>query len=105
MPKVEVKVAAAEGGSATSVEEVKHNHEPLKQTFHVGMILLGCGSSVRHTDGEVKEASKKATIEERKALLGTNLHEVTSLNIALSSHKIQTRYFSINGNIFDHTFQ
>ena len=103
-PKVEAKAAPGEGGS-TAVEEVKHTHEPLKQTFHVGMILLGCGSSVQKTDGDAKQASKKPTIEERKAQLGTNLHEVTSLNIALSSHKIQTRYFSINGNIFDRTFQ
>jgi len=44
-PKVEAKVVPAEGES-TAVEEVKHTHEPLKQTFHVGMILLGCGSSV-----------------------------------------------------------
>jgi hypothetical protein len=52
-PKVEAKVVAAEGGS-TIVEEVKHTHEPLKQTFHVGMILLGCGSSVRLPDGDAK---------------------------------------------------
>jgi hypothetical protein len=52
-PKVEAKVVPAEGGS-TSIEEVKHTHEPLKQTFHVGMILLGCGSSVRLPNGDAK---------------------------------------------------
>jgi U3 small nucleolar RNA-associated protein 14 len=52
-PKVEAKVVPAEGGG-TIVEEVKHTHEPLKQTFHVGMILLGCGSSVRLPDGDAK---------------------------------------------------
>jgi hypothetical protein len=52
-PKVEAKIVPAEGGS-TIVEEVKHTHEPLKQTFHVGMILLGCGSSVRLPDGDAK---------------------------------------------------
>ena len=50
-PKVEAKVVPAEGGS-TIVEEVKHTHEPLKQTFHVGMILLGCGSSVHLPNGD-----------------------------------------------------
>ena len=50
-PKVEAKVVPAEARS-TSVEEVKHTHEPLKQTFHVGMILLGCGSSVRLPNGD-----------------------------------------------------
>lgn len=43
------------------------------------MLLLGSG-----TQGE----------NER---IGTNLHEVVSLRIALSFHKIQVRYFSLDG--------
>ena len=52
-PKVDAKVVPA-GGGTPSAEEVKHYHEPLKQTFHVGMLLFGCGSSALEADGDVK---------------------------------------------------
>jgi hypothetical protein len=52
----------------------------MKQTFHVGMLLLGSGSQ-----GETER-------------IGSNLQEVISLRVALSFHKIQVRYFSLDGN-------
>jgi hypothetical protein len=54
------------------------------------MLLLGCGSASSGNGMEVAWQEK----------LGTNLFEVTALRIALSQHKIQTKYYSIEGNPF-----
>lgn len=63
-------------------QPIVHVHEPLKQTFHVGMILLGSGSMMPSSSPEAVESKKKSSLEERKAKLGTNLFEATSLRVA-----------------------
>jgi len=49
----------------------------MQQTFHVGMLVLGCGSA--HEGGDSTDKKNK---------LGTNLFEVTALRTALSQHNI-----------------
>lgn len=64
-------------------QPIVHVHEPLKQTFHVGMILLGCGSSIPSSSQDQLNSKKMSSLEERKAKLGTNLYEATSIRVAL----------------------
>ena len=66
-------------------QPIEHRHEPNKQTFHVGMLLFGCGSEGEHKfSDQPKSRYYQSPLEERKAKLGTNLFEATSLRIALS---------------------
>ena len=32
--------------SVINKDEIVHVHQPFKQTFHVGMLLFGCGSGI-----------------------------------------------------------
>ena len=41
---------------------VEHNHEPLKQTFHVGMLLMGCGSD-HELNSNLAEKKQDGNIE------------------------------------------
>ena len=63
-------------------------HNALKQTFHVAMLLFGCGSPLLPLSNNLPKPPHSQ--------IGTNLTEVTALRIALSQHKLQTKYFSLD---------
>ena len=52
-----------------SPQDIVHKHTPMRQTFHIGMLLFGPGTT-------------------NKEIYGSNLYETTSLRVALSLHKI-----------------
>ena len=75
---------AVVAGSAAETPQVVNK---MKNTFHVGMLLLGCGTP------EIDNP--------KGSYLGTNLLEVSMLNIALSRQRIGTKYYSIDTLDYD----
>ncbi|CDW83217.1 UNKNOWN [Stylonychia lemnae] len=97
-----------------------HIHEPLKSTFHVAMLLLGCGvhyenpknvqvvipsskqdqnENSEQINAETKANNSPQKPPKQKLEIGTNILEATALRTILSQQKIQTKYFSLNGSL------